>query len=156
MLWNFCTREEREWGSVMDVNISRLKHSYAVATKMRESVLLSSKIYSCSANDMYVLGMLHDIGYGLDEEQKNHAHIGGEILREQGYKLWKEIYYHGIVQMEYMSQELRLLNHIDMTTGPDGEDMTIQERIDDIGLRYGKGSRQEKDAIKLAEEIKGL
>lgn len=44
--------------------------------------------------------------------------------------------------------------NVDMITGPNGEYMTIQKRIEDIAVRYGKGSWQETEAQALAEHLK--
>ena len=46
-----------------------------------------------------------------------------------------------------------ILNCADMTTGPAGENFTMQERLDEIGLRYGQNSAA---YIKTKEEIKIL
>lgn len=122
---------------------NRLKHSLAVATKMK---MLAAQYY-CSPEDAFVLGFLHDIGYEFCKE--DHAVKGGEILKEQGYKYWKEVQFHGKVQDEYNSRMLRLLNFADMTTGPSGEEMTMEQRVEDIAKRYGVDSKQEKDAKAL-------
>ena len=52
-----------------------------------------------------------------------------------------------------MTDELFLLNCADMTTGPAGEDFTMQERLEEIGCRHGKESAA---YIKTAEEIRIL
>lgn len=137
----------------MTITINRLKHSLAVATKMKKMATESPNGYSVVPDDAFVLGLLHDIGYEFSQTQREHAHRGGLVLKAQGYRYWREIYYHGIPQEEYDSPMLRLLNYADMTTGPDGEQMTIQARINDIALRYGKESWQEQEAIALAEQI---
>lgn len=49
---------------------------------------------------------------------------------------------------------LRLLNYVDMITGPDGTYMSIDDRINDIAERYGDDSWQVKEAIELANQIK--
>lgn len=137
----------------MEITINRLKHSKAVAIKMKELDTANPEKYPCDPNEMFVLGMLHDVGYEFSEKPEQHANRGGEILRTQGYKYWREVHYHGISQDEYNSPELRLLNYADITTGPSGENMTVQERINDIAVRYGKGSFQEKEAIRLAKTL---
>ena len=48
-----------------------------------------------------------------------------------------------------MTDELFLLNCADMTTGPAGEDFTMQERLEEIGCRHGKESAA---YIKTAED----
>ena len=127
-----------------------MKHSLAVATKMKEIVSGEQDTYSCSPDDAFILGMLHDIGYEFCKKQREHAQKGGEVLKAQGYKYWKEVYYHGIPQTEYFSPELNLLNYVDLITGPSGQYMDVQKRIEDISNRYGKGSWQEEEAIQLA------
>lgn len=132
----------------------RMKHSLAVAKKMKELALAYPEKYSVNPDEAFILGMIHDIGYEFSREQKNHANSGGNILKTQNYKYWREVYYHGIPQTEYDSPMLRLLNYVDMITGPTGEYVTIQERIEDIANRYGKGSLQEQEAVKLVKLYK--
>ncbi len=137
----------------MEITIDRLKHSLSVARKMRALAIEDPQKYPVDPNEAYVLGLVHDIGYDFSDEQKEHAHKGGELLEAQGYKYWKEVYYHGVCQTEYDSVMLRLLNYVDMITGPTGEYVTIRERIEDIAQRYGKGSWQEEEAIKLTNRL---
>ena len=147
---------KRKWGDFVGITIDRMKHSLAVATKMKELVSNNPEKYMCSPEDAFVLGIIHDIGYEFLDEKRFHANKGGLVLKEQGYRHWKEVYYHGIPQDEYDSPLLRLLNYVDMITGPTGEHMTIEQRIEDIAKRYGKGSWQDLEARKLAEKIYSL
>ena len=137
----------------MEITIDRMKHSLAVAKKMKELTSADSEKYMCSPEDAFILGWVHDIGYEFSSEQKEHANKGGLLLKEQGYQYWKEVYYHGIPQDEYDSPLLQLLNYVDMITGPTGEYVTVEQRIEDIAKRYGKGSWQDKEARKLAEQL---
>lgn len=137
----------------MEITIDRMKHSLAVAKKMKELVSTDPEKYMCSPEGAFVLGLLHDIGYEFSSEQREHANKGGLLLKEQGYKYWKEVYYHGIPQDEYDSPLLKLLNYVDMITGPTGEYMTVEQRIEDIAERYGDGSWQDIEARKLAEKL---
>ena len=137
----------------MEITENRLKHSHAVALKMKEFAKEKHDQFPVQPDEAFILGMLHDIGYEFVDEQQEHASAGGRMLKEQGYKYWEEVFYHGIPQDQYDSPMLRLLNYVDMITGPDGTYMSIDERIDDIAKRYGKDSRQEKEAIKLADFI---
>lgn len=72
---------------------SRLNHSLAVARKMVE-IGKEYNLNDSELQDLFVLGFNHDIGYEYGNNS-NHAHIGGEILKRNNYKYWKEIYYHG-------------------------------------------------------------
>ena len=103
---------------------------------------------------MYILGFLHDAGYAFVDKQEDHAKVAGEVLKAQGYKYWREVYYHGTFQEEYDSVELRLLNYMDITTSPSGDVVTIEERIEDKKQRYGENSYQFQEAFKLAKMIR--
>ena len=127
-----------------------MKHSLEVARKMKEIVTKHADKYECSPDDAFVLGLIHDVGYEIVSDQNEHANKGGLMLKAQGYIYWKEVYYHGFPQEEYMSSLLELLNYVDLITGPSGETMTVKQRIEDIAKRYGKGSIQESQAIKLS------
>lgn len=49
---------------------------------------------------------------------------------------------------------LDLLNYSDMTTDFDGNDVTIDKRLDHVSSRYGSDSSQYINAYKLAEELR--
>lgn len=140
----------------MEITENRLKHSHAVAIKMKELAEEKTFLFPVSPDEAFVLGMLHDIGYAFVDKQQEHANAGGIILKEQGYKYWQEVYYHGIAQTDYNSAMLKLLNYADMITGPDGRYMSIEDRINDIADRYGNDSWQVKEAIKLANQIQDI
>ena len=127
---------------VIGISNNRLNHVIAVARKMQRIVSNSQDRYTCTPEEAFVLGYMHDIGYEFTKEQTNHAQVGGEILRQLGYKYWREVFYHSTVQDIYTSPELILLNYCDITTGPNGEDFTIRERTTEIGERYGIDSHQ--------------
>lgn len=128
---------------------NRMHHILAVASKMKEL----APQYGVDPEEAFALGFFHDIGYEIAEKQSEHARDGAMLLFRQGYKYWKEIAFHGMPQDTYDSPMLRLLNFADLTTGPNGENMTIEQRIEDIAVRYGKGSKQELDARKLASKL---
>ena len=114
---------------------SRLKHSYSVGKKMEE--LAISRGWSQEVQqDLYTLGLNHDIGYEFMKEGENHAYIGGEILRRSGYQYWREVYYHAGLQDEYESDYLDILMWADMQIDKDGNDVGFDERLEDIKSRY--------------------
>lgn len=136
------------------MNISRLKHSFAVASKMRDFVASHQEYSDATKEDMFYLGILHDIAYEFASTQLEHGQIGGNILRDNGYKYWQEVYNHGNPDSIYTSKELDLLNYMDLTTGPNGENFSIEQRLADIAIRYGTNSIQYKKAEKLSIIIK--
>jgi hypothetical protein len=136
------------------IDNGRLIHSLAVARKMVEI----GKEYSLNEDeiqDLFLLGFTHDIGYEYGNNS-NHAHIGGEILRRNDYKYWKEVYYHGDTNLEYTSLFLKILNKADMQIDKYGNDVGYAKRLEDIKNRYGENSETYKNAeiliIKLRSE----
>ena len=86
----------------------RILHSIAVAEKMKELAKKKRPDDDYYANDMYVLGLLHDIGYLVN--QKRPAVEGGLLMMRQGYKYWETIYSYGNPNSKFRSEELELLN----------------------------------------------
>ena len=72
----------------MKLTISRLHHSLAVASKMKDFVSRHPDVLSSSEEDMFYLGILHDIAYEFSSLQIDHEHIGGLILKKYGYRFW--------------------------------------------------------------------
>lgn len=91
----------------MDEN--RLKHSIAVARKMVE-IAKSKKLSEEEIKDCFIIGYNHDVGYEFTKNGINHNIIGGEILKNNNFKYWREIYYHGEINIEYNSLYLDILN----------------------------------------------
>lgn len=85
----------------MDISLDRLKHIKAVAVKMRRIVLENLDKFPYTPDEMFALGYVHDIGYAFCDDAREHAHKGGELLRTQHYKYWREVYYHGVCQDKY-------------------------------------------------------
>ena len=135
------------------ITSARWQHILGVARRAR---VLAEKLRPGDdkfAQDMFLLGMLHDFGYEFAEEPREHPAIGAEILKRQGSRYWREVENHGNVNVTEISDELFILSCADMTTGPNGEDFTMRERIDNIAERYGKDSHAHQKAIVAAEKL---
>lgn len=135
----------------MDEN--RLKHSYAVAKKMVE-IAKSMDLSEKEIEDCFVIGLNHDIGYEFAIDKDEHARIGGEILKANGFKYWKEVYYHGEIECEYSSIYLTILNKADMQIDKFGNDVGYSKRLEDIKERYGEDSLVYQKCYKLVEKVK--
>lgn len=121
------------------MDFDRLKHSIAVARKMVEI----GKTYNLSDNELqelFILGFNHDIGYEFSDKGVNHNVIGGNLLRDNNYKYWKEVYYHGKPDVLYKSLYLDILNMADMQIDKYGNDVGYEKRLEDIKNRYGEES----------------
>lgn len=134
------------------IDNDRLKHSLSVARKMVEI----GKLYNLKDDelqDLFVLGFNHDIGYEYGSNS-NHEYIGGEILKRNNYKYWKEIYYHGDINSEYTSLFKKILNKADMQIDKSGNDVGYTKRLEDIKSRYGENSTTYKNAEILVSKLR--
>ena len=129
----------------------RLKHSYAVACKMVE-LGKERKLSEEKLRELFMLGYVHDIGYQFGENN-NHNILGGNVLKDSGYKYWKEVYYHGIPNSEYKSLFLNILNTADMMIDKYGNDVGFDKRLEDIKNRYGEDSIQYNNSVKMVNEL---
>jgi hypothetical protein len=103
--------------------------------------------------EMFTLGYLHDIGYEFSNQSEDHPKIGGTLLKNQGYKYWREVFHHGAINGAYSSNELDLLNMADLTINSHGENVGVEQRLLDIKSRYGSDSHQYLNATTLAKRI---
>ncbi len=130
----------------------RANHTWAVARKMVE-IGKEKNLSEEEQEDLFVLGINHDIGYQFGNNE-NHNELGAEFLKENGYKYWKEVYYHGKPNSEYSSIYLDILNEADMKINKEGQEVSYEERLDDIADRYGKESIQYQNAEKVISTLK--
>lgn len=135
------------------ITTSRWRHILGVARRAKELAEKLKPQDEQFAQDMFLLGMLHDFGYEFAEEPGKHPQVGAEILKRQGYRFWQAVENHGNVNVDEVSDELFILSCADMTTGPDGEFFTMRERIDNMAERYGKNSHAHQKAIIAAERL---
>lgn len=134
----------------MDNN--RLKHSYGVACKMIE-LGKERKLSEENLQELFILGYVHDIGYQFCNNEK-HNIIGGNLLKDNGYNYWKEVYYHGVPNCEYKSLYLNILNTADMMIDKFGNDVGFDKRLEDIKNRYGQDSIQYNNCVKIVNELR--
>ena len=130
----------------------RLKHSYAVACKMIE-LGNERKLSDESLEELFTLGFIHDIGYQFGNNE-NHNMLGGNLLKDNGYKYWKEVYYHGVPNSDYKSLYLDILNTADMMIDKFGNDVGFDKRLEDIKNRYGEDSIQYNNCVKIVNELR--
>ena len=135
------------------MDMDKLKHSYNVAKKMQQ-IGKKLNLSNEEINDLFIIGLNHDIGYEFSKNGKNHNKIGGDILKNNNYKYYQEIYYHGEVQYEYQSLFLDILNSADMQIDKYGNDVGYDKRLDDIGTRYGFDSNVYKNCQILVNNLK--
>ena len=133
---------------------SRWQHILGVARKAK---ILADKLKPNDtqyAEDMFLLGIMHDLGYEFIESNASHAAIGGEILKRNNYRYWQEVSLHGDEMVENMSDELFILNCADMSTGPNGENFTFDERLKEIAQRFGEDADAYKKCVIEVKKLK--
>lgn len=132
------------------IDESRIMHMLGVARRAAE---LGKEIFGWDAKkceELFVMGLLHDVGYEFVCSQTKHEEYGGELLQRLGFKYSEEIYHHGRVVTSFSTAELIILNIADMQTSKDGVRITMDERLVDIQERYGVRSEQ----YAVAEQLK--
>ena len=131
----------------------RIKHSLAVARKMKD-IAKSMNLTEKEIEDCFIIGYNHDIGYEFTENGIGHNVVGGLILKDNGFKYWKEIYYHGEVNIDYTSLFLEILNKADMQIDKYGNDVGYDKRLEDIKIRYGENSQVYIQCQNLINKLK--
>lgn len=133
---------------------NRWQHILGVARKAK---MLAEKLKTNDtqyAEDMFLLGIMHDLGYEFMESNASHAAVGGEILKRNNYRYWQEVALHGDETVDDMTDELFILNCADMSTGPNGEDFTFDERLKEIAQRFGEDADAYKKCVIEVEKLK--
>ena len=138
----------------------KIKHMHAVA----EFMYRKAPSYGLDPDEMYIIGLLHDIGYvhGPSGHPMHGARMLGKIT-ESFNEACNLIAAHGMSPSEYrertgektIPRALILLWEADMRIGCAGETMTYAERITDIERRYGSGSDQYRNAKQITDYLIG-
>lgn len=132
----------------------RKKHIYAVAEFLK-NYAISWNMPRKDIEALFVLGLVHDIGYEFlnKKHYTEHGKYGGLLLKRLGYKYWKEVYYHGVANCKYKSKFLDLLNWADMRIDGKGNLVSFEGRIQDVEKRYA-GCKNKPDIKALVNELK--
>lgn len=140
--------------NLIGMSPERAAHSLAVGKLARKVALEQFSLDRQTAQALFFLGYVHDIGYELSERQEDHETTGGLFLKELGFDHWKEVRYHGMPESPYTSPLLDILNYADLSIDARGNRIAIVDRIADIGKRYGTQSQQYAKAVSLSEELR--
>ena len=135
------------------ITSNRWHHILGVARKAKILALALKPNDEKYSEDMFLLGMLHDFGYEFTENGKKHAMVAGQILERSGYKYWQDVVNHSEKATDNMSDETFIINCADLSVSPDGKDITIAERVEDIGRRHGKNSTQYLIAFEKLQKL---
>ena len=136
------------------ISDNRLFHSIGVARMAKQLAMCLRPNDTVFAENMFLLGLLHDIGYEFTDDVVQHAKIGGDILARCGFQYADSVAVHGYVTNDVFSDELYILNLADMIVGSDGKTCTFDDRLDYIKNRYGAKSKQYEEAVIMVKKLK--
>lgn len=135
-----------------DHNISehKMAHVRAVAEMMYDEALARGWGED-KAEDMYLLGFIHDIGYMLGPD--HHAKSGSAILKRSMYAYAWEVRMHG-TYVGTPSPELELLWLCDLSIDSCGNRCSTDERLEHVGERFGKESPQYHNVSRIVQHLR--
>lgn len=124
------------------ISDNKMKHIHAVAEYMYQH----AEEHGLDKDEMYVLGLMHDIGY--IRSHVGHLQNGREIATQVGLKenLIYAIENHGmnLDELELVTPELILLVRADLQISHTGEYVGYAERLKNAKEHYGAKSMQYK------------
>lgn len=115
---------------------------------------MAQTVFSIDPDYAATIGWIHDVGYFYGDN-KTHAKLGGQTLRQMGLRCHTSIKEHGSTR-NLDSPVNYLLNLADMSVASDGTVGTLRNRLDDIESRYGLVSEQYVDARNVCNELRML
>jgi len=133
----------------MGIDENRIKHIFAVARLMSDN----AEKFGLDKEEMFTLGLLHDIGYEFGGSDEHHT-LGGSILEKQNYKYFREVLHHGKPNCGYVSPALDLLNFADMSVNRLGEVVGFEKRLEDIKTRRGENSPHYQNSKAIIDDLK--
>lgn len=158
-------KESRKYHEANKEHINKYKtaHMIGVAEYMRNN----AKKYSLNPDMMYVVGLLHDIGYL--EGRKNHEEFGAELLKKTfsiGFHvsisndIYQAIKLHGTSPIKILDKSklqndvLLLLYEADQQIDAEGHFVGFDGRLNDIKRRYGEDSIAYQTSFDTIEFVK--
>jgi len=118
------------------INENKQRHMFGVAQFMYNE----APKYGLSSEDMFVLGLLHDIGY-IKGGWQRHEEYGENLMKQLGFKYAKEIGEHNAIVDKGLSKASLLLLAADSVVDMYGNVGTYESRRKDIETRYDISDR---------------
>lgn len=103
---------------------------------------------------MFMVGLLHDVGYEFSEEKNEHPKVSEELIKMFSGHGNYAIRNHGNPEANYLMYDLDILNEADLTVDNKGNECTVEERLKDIKKRYGFESKEYINAYKIAKDLR--
>src|SRR3954452_2085971 len=149
---------------------NRWRHTRGVVQRAR---LLAGTAPAADRETLMAAAYLHDIGYARELEDTGfHPVDGARWLREAGHERLASLVAHhsgarfeaeerGLLEAleafpEERSVVADLLTYCDLTTGPQGQLVTLSHRLAGIDSRYGRGSDVSRSMRAASEPLAAL
>lgn len=137
----------------------KVNHMLGVARLCYALALNKYKQSEQFCKKMWLIGYCHDIGYefvrDLMPDTNRHASVAEDIIWSTfggSSKAALAISEHGKkTSQDYL--ELRILNEADLLVDGTGRMITIEERLQDLRVRYGEQSPEYRNSSWLAQEL---
>ena len=136
------------------ISEDRLHHIIGVARKAY-SIAKDMGYDELFCYKMFMIGWNHDVGYEFSKKQSEHPDISLEMviqLTEGWTDACGAIEQHGRYT-ENKTPEWKILNMADMLIDSKGNEVTVEQRLDDIRNRYGEYSDQYLTACDICYQI---
>ena len=139
--------------SIFMITNEHIAHSVGVARYMHTH----ANEYDLPKNQMFVLGLLHDIGYIVSDT--DHEAAGYHLLAELGFTFadiiaWQGMppeYYLRATDNKSLPKELELLYEAELATSKVGSVISLEEKFKEIASTYGTASRELHNARTTAK-----
>lgn len=139
----------------MGIDNKRIVYCLGVARKMKKLAEQAHPGDKDFANDMFILGLIHEVGFEFTTLDIVANEIGGSALKRNGYKYWEEASHFGIGHCQYKSEALDILNTAILTTSEDGEDISVEEKLEETANSImGENSIQYGNYKDIATSLK--
>lgn len=136
------------------ISENKLKHLIGVARECRR-LAKEKGLTTDMCNAMFIMGLLHDIGYE-DVEDSTHGDVGYDLVKDFGMHLddcCDAILTHGI-SFDNWSVFDEILNTADITVSYDGNNVSIEDRLDGIKEKWGSDSVHYQHAVEVVNKLK--
>lgn len=138
---------------MLGITDNRLRHNLGVARECYNLALHKYNFSEEKARGMFVMGFLHDIGYEFADNRKNHPSVSYEIILQLDKDMLLAIKNHGNSTLDEFSIFDKVLNNADLTVNSKGDNCSVEDRLNDIKIRYGDNSKEYNSALDLADKL---
>lgn len=136
----------------------RLDHTIAVARKCYDLAKNEYDMSEMDARKMFLMGFLHDMGYEFSENTEEHPGVVSDILNSLSEQNLQDTVFairtHGKPQRFIGTYHQAILNEADLTVNHLGQNVSMEERCEDIRKRYGDTSHQYLNSVQMIEQLK--